>query len=95
MDEAPAGVRLIGLSAAVAGAYAVLGALTLAVGQSAGLASPLWPAAGLAFAAVYAWGWRLMPAVLLGSLLSNTVTLLRQESLSSDALIVAAAIALG
>ena len=95
VDEAPAGLRLIGLSALVMVAYAALGALTLSIGQSAGLASPLWPAAGLAFAAVYAWGWRLMPAVLLGSLLSNTFTLLRQESLSSDALIVAAAIALG
>lgn len=95
VDEAPAGLRLIRLSALVMVAYAALGALTLSIGQSAGLASPLWPAAGLAFAAVYAWGWRLMPAVLLGSLLSNTVTLLRQESLSSDALIVAAAIALG
>jgi diguanylate cyclase (GGDEF)-like protein len=95
VDEAPAGLRLIGLSALVMVAYAALGALTLSVGQSAGLASPVWPAAGLAFAAVYAWGWRLMPAVLLGSLLSNTVTLLRQESLSSDALIAAAAVALG
>lgn len=95
VDEAPAGLRLIGLSALVMVAYAALGALTLSVGQSAGLASPVWPAAGLAFAAVYAWGWRLMPAVLLGSLLSNTVTLLRQESLSSDALIAAAVVALG
>jgi len=35
--------------------YAVIGTLTLLVGQYSGLASPVWPAAGLAFAAIYVW----------------------------------------
>lgn len=94
-DLAPRGRRLLALSALVFAAYAVVGAATLALGQYAGLASPVWPAAGLAFAVVYEWGWRLTPAIALGSLASNAVTLARQDSLSLDALVVTVAIALG
>lgn len=94
-DLAPRGRRLLILSVLVFAAYAVVGAATLALGQYAGLASPVWPAAGLAFAVVYEWGWRLTPAVALGSLASNAVTLARQDSLSLDALLVTVAIALG
>lgn len=52
----PTGVRLVLYSAIVLVAYGVIGAVTLSVGQLTGLASPVWPAAGLAFAVVYEWG---------------------------------------
>ncbi|HAN72817.1 MAG TPA: hypothetical protein DCQ36_14670, partial [Actinobacteria bacterium] len=94
-DLAPRGRHLLALSALVFAAYAVVGTATLALGQYAGLASPVWPAAGLAFAVVYVWGWRLTPAVALGSLVANAVTLARQDSLSLDALLVTVVIALG
>ena len=75
--------------------YAVIGTLTLLVGQYSGLASPVWPAAGLAFAAIYVWGWRLLPAVLLGSLASNALTLVREGTVTQTSLFVAVVIALG
>lgn len=76
-------------------AYAVIGALTLTIGQSAGLASPIWPAAGLAFAVVYEWGWRLAPALVAGSVAANAFTLARQDSLTMQALAVAMAVGIG
>lgn len=82
----PRGVRLLALSALVFAAYSVIGALTLTLGQTAGLASPVWPAAGLAFAVVYAWGWRITPAVLLGSVAGNTAFLTQQDSLTGQIL---------
>lgn len=91
----PSGRRLLVLSLIAMAAYAVVGALTLTVGQYSGLASPVWPAAGLAFAFVYEYGWRLAPAVLLGSILSNLATLGRQETLTATALAVTVAIGVG
>jgi len=95
VDQAPSGMRLLVISAGVFFAYAVLGAATLTVGQFTGLASPVWPAAGIAFAAAYVWGWRVAPAILLGSVLANVSTLLRQELLTSEAFVVAVVIGLG
>lgn len=94
-DEAPAGRRLVGLSLGVFAVYAVVGIATLAVGQFTGLASPVWPAAGIAFGVVYQWGWRMTPAIFLGSLAANVVTLSRQESLTTTTLAVTVFIALG
>lgn len=91
----PSGRLLLGYSLITVAAYAVIGALTLSIGQYAGLASPVWPAAGLAFAVVYEWGWRMAPSVLLGSLLSNVFTLTRQDALTTQALVVAVAIGVG
>lgn len=91
----PSGRRLLVLSLIVVATYAVVGALTLTVGQYSGLASPVWPAAGLAFAVVYEYGWRLAPAVLIGSILSNLATLGRQESLTATAIVVTVAIGVG
>lgn len=75
--------------------YAMVGALTLLLGQYSGLASPVWPAAGIAFAMVYAWGWRVLPGVALGSLAANAVTLLRLDEVTAKSLTVTAIIGLG
>ncbi len=79
----------------VLGVYALVGAATLSIGQYAGLASPVWPAAGLAFAVVYEWGWRMAPAVVAGSFVANIVTLALTDSLTMTDVGVASAIALG
>jgi len=75
--------------------YAVVGALTLLIGQYSGLASPVWPAAGIAFAMVYAWGWRVLPGIVLGSVLSNAVTLARLDEITVGTFAVTVAIGLG
>jgi len=82
-------------SLVVLGVYALVGAATLSIGQYAGLASPVWPAAGLAFAVVYEWGWRMAPAVVAGSFVANIVTLALTDSLTMTEIGVASAIALG
>lgn len=94
-EGAPAGRRLLGLSLLVFAIYAAVGLAMLAIGQFTGLASPIWPAAGIAFAVVYEWGWRMTPAIALGSLAANLLTLSRQESLTWVALAVTVAIAVG
>ena len=63
------------ISATVAVAYAVLGLLTLRLAQMTGLASPVWPAAGVAFAAALIWGWRALPGVFVGSGAANLFSL--------------------
>jgi len=89
------GRALWAVSAVVLLSYAVVGAATLTVGQLTGLASPIWPAAGIALAATYVWGWRVVPAVLLGSILANGSTLARQDVLTWSALAVTVVIGLG
>ncbi len=91
-SDGPTGVQFILFSVLVTAAYAIVGLLTLTIGQSAGLASPLWPAAGIAFAVVYAWGWRMAPAVLVGSMLANSITLLRQDAWTMESLWVTLAV---
>ena len=91
----PTGIRLLTLNLGVLVLYGVVGALTLSIGQYAGLASPLWPAAGIGFAVVYAWGWRLAPAVLLGSIAANGFSLAREGVLTREAMVVTLAIGIG
>ncbi len=95
VDDPPFGTRLIGLSLLVVAVYGAVGSVTLMVGQLTGLASPVWPAAGIAFAVAYEWGWRMTPAIMLGSLLSNAVTFVRQDALTLTALVVSVVIAVG
>ena len=59
------------LSAAVALAYAVVGAAGLTLAIPPGYASPVFPAAGLALAAVLRFGGRALPGLVLGSALLN------------------------
>ncbi len=66
----PLGVFLIPL--VIAALYAALGLLALWVGQTTGLASPVWPAAGVAFTAAAVWRWRALPGVILGSFAVNS-----------------------
>ena len=40
-----------------------------------GLASPVWPSAGVAFAAALRWRWRAIPGILLGSIAANVFSL--------------------
>ncbi len=79
----------------VAVGYAALGLLALWLGQMTGLASPIWPAAGLAFAAVAVWRWRAWPGVALGSFAVNSIWLWRAGETSAVLWITALGIAIG
>ena len=80
---------------AVAVGYAVLGLLALWIGQMTGLASPVWPAAGLAFAAVAVWRWRAWPGVALGSFTVNSLWLWQAGETGVVLWITATGIAIG
>ena len=72
-DGPPSGPRLSGRRAwlwpclGTALAYWLAGRLALLLAIPPGYASPIYPAAGIALAAVLVYGWRVLPAVLLGS----------------------------
>jgi len=53
--------------------YAALGIFALGFAISPGITAPFFPAAGLALAAVLLGGWRLLPAIWLGSVLVQLV----------------------
>jgi len=57
---------------ATAAVYALLGALALLMAVSPGYASPLYPAAGLALAAMLRYGRAALPGIWLGSFAVNT-----------------------
>src|SRR6202051_2785902 len=59
---------------ALAGAYVVVGQLSLLLAIPPGYAAALWPAAGMAVAALLVFGSRLWPGVMLGSFLVNVGT---------------------
>ena len=59
------------IATALAVAYVIAGRLALLLALPPGFASPIWPAAGLALAAVYLWGWRVWPGVFVGAFLTN------------------------
>jgi integral membrane sensor domain MASE1 len=62
-------------------AYALVGALALTLAGPPGYASPLYPSAGIALAAVLCFGRAALPGVLLGSLAVNMgLGLLRAQS---------------
>jgi signal transduction histidine kinase/CheY-like chemotaxis protein len=66
-------VRDVLLNLLVAGAYWALAELTLLPTTPAGHLTPMWPAAGLAVAAVLLGGARLLPGIALGALLTYAV----------------------
>lgn len=80
---------------AVAVLYAGLGLLTLGLAQMTGLASPVWPAAGLAFAAALRWRWQALPGVFVGSAGVNGVWLTRLGEPAVETWAVAAVIGVG
>lgn len=79
LQAVPVWLRWLGVSLLVAASYALVSISTLAIGMFSGEASPLWPAAGIAFAVTYAWGWRLLPGVVVGALIGNLVTVPASE----------------
>lgn len=86
------------ISAAVAVTYAVLGILTVRLGQLTGIASPVWPSAGVAFAAALRWRWRALPGVFLGSAAATATSVLWLTRVSHPeprTWIVAAAVGVG
>jgi len=93
LNSSPSSVFVV--SPAVAVLYAVLGLITLRLAQMTGLASPVWPAAGVAFAAALRWRWRALPGVLLGSVGVNAYWLTRVGEPASRAWFVALAVGIG
>lgn len=87
--------RLILDGVIVAVAMLAVGTLSLMLARETGLASPVWPAAGIAVGAVFLRGPWMLPAVFAGSLATNTVALIGDSALDSDAILVAASIAMG
>ena len=83
------------LSATVAVLYAAIGLITLAAAQMTGLAAPVWPAAGLAFAAALRCGWRTLPGVFLGSAGANVLWLARLGEPELRVWLVATTVGLG
>ncbi|WP_295639029.1 CHASE domain-containing protein [uncultured Methylibium sp.] len=67
-DAPPPGAVSAGALLLVALAYALTGSAALQLAIPPGYASPLFPPAGVALAAALVFGWRALPAVLLGSL---------------------------
>jgi len=80
---------------AVAVIYATLGLITLGLAQMSGLASPVWPAAGVAFAAALRWGWRALPGVFIGSVGTNAFWLTHVHESKPQTFLVATAIGVG
>lgn len=58
----------------VFGAYFAAGRLGLATPFTSGNVSPVWPAAGIALAAVLFWGYRVWPGIAAGAFLVNFLT---------------------
>ncbi len=70
MAGLPLPARLVA-GLATAAAYALTGLLALNLALPPGFASPLYPSAGIALAAVLVYGIAMLPAVLVGSLIVN------------------------
>ncbi len=63
-------------------AYFLTGKLGIALATPLGFASPVWPASGIALGWILLYGWRLLPGVLLGSLMINLDTAMHATGLS-------------
>ena len=86
------------ISSAVAVSYAALGLVTTVLAQMTGLASPVWPAAGVAFAAALRYGWRALPGVFIGSAFATAASVLlltRPDHPEPRTWFVAAAVGIG
>ena len=61
--------------ALVFGLYLAVGVLGLSVPFTSGNVSPVWPASGVAMAAVLIWGWEIWPGIVLAAFLVNFSTI--------------------
>ncbi|MCG2586324.1 CHASE domain-containing protein [Massilia sp. TS11] len=94
--EAAMRLRTIGLSLLLALAYFGAARLGLALAFANSNASPVWPPAGIALAALVLGGWRLWPGVLIGAVAANLVAFLgNQVGTLSDCLTLSLAIGVG
>jgi PAS domain S-box-containing protein len=76
-------------------AYLLAGLLALKLAIPPGYASPLYPSAGIALAAVLVYGWRVVPGVVLGAFCVNLTLSAQRGNLDYSALGLPACIALG
>jgi PAS domain S-box-containing protein len=76
-------------------AYLVTGLLALQLAIPPSYASPLYPSAGIALAAVLVYGWRVVPGVLLGAFCVNVTLSAQRGNPALTALALPAVIALG
>jgi len=90
-------IRLLGLIAGVAALYALAGLLGLQLAVPPGYATIVWPASGIAIAALLIFSPRLIPGVFIGSLLINGYIghVFEAGAINWQALAVATAIASG
>jgi signal transduction histidine kinase/CheY-like chemotaxis protein len=66
-------VRDLGQNLAVAVAYWLVAELTLLPATDAGLVTPMWPPAGIALAAIWLGGARLLPGIALGAFVTTAL----------------------
>ncbi len=78
-------------------AYFFVGKIALLLAIPPGYATAVWPSAGIALVAVIAWGPRVWPGILLGSLANNLATAVDGHALPelASAAAIAGAIAIG
>ncbi len=94
-DRRPGRSSVFVIAPTVAFFYAALGLLTLTLAQMTGLASPVWPSAGVAFVAALRCRWRALPGVFIGSAGANLIWLIRLGQPESHAWFVAATVGIG
>lgn len=88
-------VRTVLRNALLALLYAGFGHAMLRADEGIGVAAPLWPAAGIAFAFVYVYGPRLAPGVFVGSFIVNAPGLLTGSLDTGEAVLAAVLFAIG
>ena len=79
---------------AIAATYGLLGFGLLMVAQL-GVASPMWPPAGVAFAVVLRWRAKVIPGIVLGSIAANLAFFAIKGSVTGSTLVTATAIGVG
>ncbi len=91
------GLAFLGAVAALAAIYFVTARLSLLLAIPPGYATAVWPAAGVALAALLLYGRQLWPGILIGSLLANILTALDGAAGGSitSAFLISASIGLG
>ncbi len=83
--------RVLGLALAYWGAAKLFGVLA----SAPGFVVPMWPSAGIALAALYTWGLRVWPGILIGSFLFNLETIIAAQTVVGLAFAIPLGIAAG